>query len=107
MEDEKLLAQSVLLLSAINAELKRLNQLLSGHPVTAEGWAAPSIAWQALKSEGVKSQKHLKQLRLEGVFSEAKGEIRNLSTGTRPTWEYHIPKCRNALQRHFKRRSGA
>jgi hypothetical protein len=58
-----------------------------------------------VKAEGVKSQKHLQQLRLEGAFSESKGEIRNTSKGDQPRWEYHVPSARKALQRHFKRRS--
>jgi hypothetical protein len=102
---ETLLAELVLRVTSISSELKQLRSLVSGHPNFAEGWASPKDAAIALKNEGVKNQKHLQKLRLDGAFSESKGEIRNVSTGDRPTWEYYVPNCRKALQRHFKRRS--
>lgn len=99
---EKLVAEMFLMIKAMHSELKRLHEKVDGSPGLMEGWADPAKAWQALRSEGVKSQKHLQKLRLDGAFSEAKGEVRNVSQGDRPTWEYHIPKCRKALQRYFR-----
>lgn len=105
-ESEKLLAQLVLQVSSLTTEVIQLRSLVSGSPNFTEGWAPPNDAAIALKNEGVKNARHLQKLRLIGAFSEARGEVRNVSNGDRPTWEYHIPSCRRALQRHFKRRAG-
>lgn len=106
MTTEKMIAEMFLQLKTLTAEVAQLRALVSGLPSHAEGWATPDRAAAALQSEGVKNVRHLQRLRLDGVFSEAKGEIRNVSSGNRPTWEYHIPCCRKALQRHFKRLAG-
>ncbi len=83
-----------------------VQQIGTGNAVTAgDEWATGSVAWVALKAEGVQSAAHLKRLRLEGVFSEP-DEIRNVSPGQRPTWHYNIPKCRNALVAYFRRVAG-
>lgn len=100
---EKLLAQMLLELTQVKMEVRQLRDYIAGNPTYAEGWAGPNSATVALLNEGVKSPKHLQRLRLDGAFSEARGEIRNVSKGDRPTWEYHIPSCRKALQRHFRK----
>ncbi|MFM7425126.1 MAG: hypothetical protein ACKO7W_09075 [Elainella sp.] len=96
---EKLLAQVYLELKEIRSRV----DLILGEQTTATGWAGPDEAATALKQDGVKDARHLQRLRLDGAFSELRGEIRNTSKGNRPTWQYHIPKCRTALQRYFKR----
>lgn len=102
---EKLLAETLLEVKRLASEVQRLSNLVSGSPSFVEGWADPASAAIALRNEGVKNSKHLQKLRLDGAFSEVKGEIRNVSRGkNRPTWEYHIPSCRKALQRHFRKR---
>jgi hypothetical protein len=68
---------------------------------STKGWARPNVAAIGLKDWGVHSQKHLTKLREDGVFSELRGEIRNVSRGSRPTWEYNITKCRKALNDYF------
>lgn len=100
---EKLLAEALLELKRVSSEVRSLRDLIQGNPSLAEGWADPASAWQALRSEGVKSQKHLQKLWLAGAFSELKGEIRNVSRGDRPTWEYNVPKCRKALASYFRK----
>jgi hypothetical protein len=99
---EKLLAEALLELKRLSAEMRWMRSLLEGTPALVEGWADSATASQSLKPEGIKNQKHLQKLRLAGAFSELRGEIRNVSKGDRPTWEYHIPKCRKALQKHFR-----
>ncbi|MBD2156037.1 hypothetical protein [Leptolyngbya sp. FACHB-16] len=100
-DTDRLIAEAVLDLKEVKAELRQLRAMVEGSPRLAEGWMDAAQAWQALKAEGVKSQKHLAKLRQSGAFSLTKGEIRNVSAGDRPTWQYHIPKCRKALQRYF------
>lgn len=88
----------------LTAEVAQLRSLIAGSPAHVEGWAAPQQAAKALQADGVRNAKHLQQLRLDGAFSEDRGDIRNVSKGgTMPRWEYNIPKCRTALQRHFRR----
>lgn len=99
---EKLLAELVIKQNAMMTEIRALRAQLEGHPATAEGWTDSANAAIALKPEGVKSQAHLQKLRRSGIFSESKGEIKNRSEGDRPTWYYHVPSCRKALQRHFR-----
>lgn len=82
---ERLIAEIYLELKAVKSELKDLRRQISGNPGFAEGWADAGTAWQALRAEGVKSQKHLQKLRLSGAFSEVKREIRNISQGDCPT----------------------
>lgn len=106
MDSEKLIAELVLQMKALTSEVAQLRSLVSGSPNFAEGWATSKTAAQALRNEGIKSPKHLQRLRLDGAFSEQKGEIRNVSQGDRPTWEYHIPSCRKALQRYFRKLAG-
>ncbi|PSB30174.1 hypothetical protein [Stenomitos frigidus] len=100
---EKMLAQMLLEMAQLKSEVRQLRDYIAGTPAHIEGWADPNVAATALQNEGVKNPKHLQRLRLDGAFSEAKGEIRNVSKGDRPTWEYHIPSCRKALQRHFRK----
>lgn len=99
---EKLLAELVLKQNAMMAEIRALRAQLDGHSGFAEGWADSATAAIALKNEGIKSQRHLRAIRSD-AFSETKGEIRNTSKGDRATWQYHIPSCRKALTRYFKR----
>jgi hypothetical protein len=101
---EKLLAELALQVGTLTSEVMQLRSLLTNAPNQNEGWAGANEAAEALKSEGVKNALKLQRLRLDGAFSEAKGEIRNVSQGEgRPTWEYNIPKCRQALQRYFRK----
>ncbi|MBW4421937.1 MAG: hypothetical protein KME13_22430 [Myxacorys californica WJT36-NPBG1] len=100
-DSEKLLAELVLSQKDMMREVRLLREQLAGHPGFIEGWADPKTAAQALKNEGVKSHSHLSKLRLSSAFTEGK-DIRNVSTGNRPTWEYHIPNCRKALGRYFR-----
>ena len=100
---ETLLAKLVLQVTSLASELQQLRSIVSGSPSFVEGWAVPKDAAIALKNEGVKNQKHLQKLRLDGAFSESKGEIRNVSQGDRATWQYHVPNCRKALQRYFRK----
>jgi hypothetical protein len=100
-DSERLIAEMYLQVKKLTSEVKELRSLVAGSPTIAEGWSDPATAWQRLQSEGVKSQRGLQKLRLAGAFSETKGEIRNVSGGDRPTWEYNTPKCRKALQRYF------
>lgn len=106
MDSDKIVAEILLQMKVLTSEVAQLRSLVSGSPNFAEGWADPKTAAQALKNEGVKSPKHLQRLRLDGAFSEQKGEIRNVSQGDRPTWHYHIPNCRKALQRYFRKLAG-
>lgn len=99
---EKMVAEMYLNQQTLMAEVRALRAQLEGHPGIAEGWVRSADAAIALKSEGVLSDRHLRKLLNAGVFSIQKGEIRNVSTGDRPTWEFCIPKCRKALARHFK-----
>lgn len=101
-ESEKMLAEMFLRQERMMEEIRALRAQLEGHPAIADGWMNAADAAIALKPEGIKSARHLQKLRLEGGFSESKGEIRNVSRGDRPTWEYHVPNCRKALQRHFR-----
>lgn len=103
-DSEKLLSELVLQVSSLTSEVVQLQKLISGAPTHTEGWAGAKEAAAALKSEGVKNPMKLQRLRLDGAFSEQRGEIRNVSQGEgRPTWEYNVPKCRQALQRHFRK----
>lgn len=94
------------LLAELLLEIKKLNAKLNAASSTAplDEWELGSIAWQKLKSVGVNSANHLKQLRRDGVITIERGEIRNTSSGDRPTWQYNIPKCRTAIERYFGRR---
>ena len=105
MSQEQLIAQMFVQLKTLTTEVAQLRAVIAGNSRT-EGWARPESAAAALQSDGVRDARHLQRLRLDGAFSEVKGEIRNVSTGNRPTWEYHIPKCRTALQRYFKHLAG-
>jgi hypothetical protein len=102
-DTEKLIAELYLNQQKLMAEVQALRAQLEGHPAIADGWMSAADAAIALKPEGIKSARHLQKVRLDGAFSESKGEIRNMSAGERPTWQYHVPSCRKALQRHFKR----
>jgi hypothetical protein len=103
--NDTLIAQLVLQVAGLKSEISQLRQLVSGSPAFVEGWATPKDAAVALKNEGVKDHRHLQRLRLADVFNEVR-DIRNVSKGDRPTWEYHIPSCRKALKRYFKQLAG-
>jgi hypothetical protein len=97
---EQLLSQIWLKLQSIESQLQQQNQSIK--PVSKEGWMSAREAAEALKPEGILSHRVLQDLRLKGVFSEARGEIRNVSpNGNRPTWQYHSLKCKRQLQKHF------
>jgi hypothetical protein len=98
--DRKLLAELLLEIKKLNAALDRQGTIA---PVAADQWEPGTIAWQKLKAVGVQSANHLKQLRLDGVITWERGEIRNVSRGDRPTWQYNIPKCQQAIQSYFDR----
>jgi hypothetical protein len=100
----KILSELVLQVSTLTSEVASLRSLVSGTPTHSEGWMGAKESAKALKNEGVISHHKLQRLRLDGAFSEQRGEIRNISHGEgRPTWEYNIPKCRQALQRYFRK----
>ncbi len=101
----QMVAQIFLEVTALRSEVQQLRSEIAGQ-TQPEGWAPPTEAAAALKTEAVKNARHLQKIRLDGAFSEKHGEIRNVSPGDRPTWEYHIPKCKIALRRHFKRIAG-
>lgn len=98
----QIVSQIFLDLQALRSEVQALRCEVAGK-IQQEGWADPTEAAAALKAEGIKSPSHLKRLRLKGALSEARGEFRG--GGTKAA-SYHIPKCRTALQRYFKRRDG-
>lgn len=86
------------------AELKKLMPLSGVRARSKESyWLVGSEAAIELRSCGVRSAGHLRRLRTEGVF--VKGEARNVSTGERPTWEYDVPKCREAIERYKQGRA--
>jgi hypothetical protein len=100
---ETLLAQALLELKSVREELQLLHEKVDGNPRLAEGWCDVAKASIALASEGIKSKRHLSNLRNEGAFAEEKGEIRNVTRGEKQgRWEYNVPKCRKALHRYFK-----
>lgn len=100
--NEKLMAELLL-------EIKKLNTLLQNQQpqtqIEEPEWATASDAYELLKSPRIKSPAALKRLRLEGVLSESRGEIRDISKGDIPRWEYNIPKCRAAIKAYFDRLS--
>lgn len=102
---EKLIAEMFLQIKTLTAEVAQLRAVVCGSPIHAEGWSSPDKAAAALQADGVRNARHLQRLRLEGVFSEAKGEIRDIGKGKKPVWQYHVPKCKAALRRHFGRAS--
>ncbi|BAS57225.1 hypothetical protein NIES2135_34190 [Leptolyngbya boryana NIES-2135] len=101
-DSEKLLAQMYLDQQKLMAEVRALRAQLEGHPAIADGWMNAKNAAIALKSHGITSPKQLQNLRLDGAFSESKGEIQNTSKGETPRWLYHVPSCRKALERRFR-----
>ena len=87
---EKLIAELVL-------DVKWIKARLAADPVVlSEAWEPAAIAATKL---GI-SASRLKQLRRDGILTEAGGQIRNVSRGDRPTWEYHISRCQQAIERH-------
>lgn len=102
---DTIIAELVLQVAGLRQEIAQLRETVSGSPSMIEGWATAKNAAIALRNEGVKNARHLQTLRLSDVFTEGR-DIRNLSKGDRPTWQYHVPNCRKALQRHFKRVAG-
>jgi hypothetical protein len=102
---DTVIAELVLQIARLTSEISQLRAEVSGSPNFVEGWATPKAAAIALRNEGVKDHRHLQRLRLADAFTEGR-DIRNVSQGDRPTWEYHVPSCRKALQRHFKQLAG-
>lgn len=102
-DNHKMIAEMFLTVQRLESEIKALRAQVGGHPAIADGWMTAADAAIALKPEGIKSARHLQRLRLNGAFSESKREIDNRSEGERPTWYYHVPSCRKALQGHFRR----
>jgi hypothetical protein len=99
---DTVIAELVLQVARLTSEISQLRAEVSGSPNFVEGWATPKDAAAALKNEGVKSDRHLHKLRDDGAFKEGR-DCRNVSKGDgRPTWEYHVPSCRKALQKYFK-----
>jgi hypothetical protein len=98
---DTLIAELVLQVTGLKSEIAQLRAIVSNSPALVEGWANEKVAAAALRNEGIEKPRQLKRLRLEGVFTEGK-DVRNVSKGDRPTWEYHIPSCRKALARRFK-----
>jgi hypothetical protein len=101
-QSHQMIAEILLTVQRLESEVQSLKSRLEGHPGIADGWLRSKKAAIALKSEGVLDDKHLRKLLRAGVFSASKNEIRNRSEGNRPTWEFNIPKCRDALRRYFK-----
>jgi hypothetical protein len=101
-DSEKLIAQMYLNQQQMMEEIRALRAQLEGHPAIADGWMNAKDAAISLKTHGIKSARQLQKLRLDGVFSESKREVWNESNGKRPTWLYHVPSCRKALQRRFR-----
>jgi hypothetical protein len=101
---DNLVAELVLQVAGLKAEVSRLSAIVTSAPSFVEGWATAKDAAISLRNEGVKSAKHLHRLRLDGAFTDGK-DVRNISKGDRPTWEYNIPTCRKALRKYFSDRS--
>lgn len=101
---DKLLAELLLEVKQLKAAI---GQLLTAKPapIALDQWAVGSTAAPLLRPAGIRSANHLKRLRQEGVFQEG-SEIRNVSQGERPTWEYNVPRCDAALKRYFDRLAG-
>lgn len=99
---DNLIAELVLQVAGLKSEISELKAIVTNSPSFVEGWATAKDAAAALRNEGVKNARHLQKLRLAGAFTEGK-DVRNVSAGDRPTWEYHIPSCRKALARYFKK----
>jgi hypothetical protein len=102
MGADTIIAELVLQVAKLTSEISQLRAEVSGSPNFVEGWATSKDAAIALRNEGVKDHRHLQKLRLDGAFLEGR-DIRNTSKGDRPSWQYHIPSCRKALQKHFRR----
>jgi hypothetical protein len=103
---DTVIAELVLQIARLTTEISQLRAEVAKSPNFVEGWASPKDAAAALRNEGVKNCRHLKRLRLADAFSEGR-DIRNVSKGAiAPRWEYHVPSCRKALQRHFKQLAG-
>lgn len=99
---DTLISELILQVAGLKSEISQLRDTINGSATFVEGWANPKNAASALRNEGVKNARHLQKLRLDGAFKEGR-DVRNTSKGDRPTWEYHIPQCRKALQRYFKK----
>jgi hypothetical protein len=103
-DSEKMLAELLLQVADLTSEVMQLRSGISGTPSHSDDWMGAKEAAKALKNEGVVSRHKLQRLRLAGAFSEQREEIRDTSKGKgRPTWEYNVPKCRQALQRYFRK----
>lgn len=98
---DTLISELILQVAGLKSEISQLRAIVTDSPAMVEGWATEKIAAAALRNEGVRNHRYLQKLRLANAFTEGK-EIRNVSGGKRPTWEYHIPSCRKALARRFK-----
>lgn len=107
VELKAVIAQMSLQLAKLTAEVAQIRSVVTSQPSHIEGWADAHKAAAALQADGVKNAAELKRMRLAGVFSEVRGEIRVKPNVKRqdtksPRYQYHIPKCRKALQRHFR-----
>ena len=89
-------------LKALRSDVAALSAVIAGSSRT-EGWASAEKASAALEPDGIQNARHLQNVRLDGAFSEARGEVRDVGKGNVPRWQYHVPKCRTALRRYFKR----
>lgn len=92
---EKLLAEILL-------DIKEIKAKLNAQSVPSEDWQPVSVSAAKLN----RSPSRLKQLRKDGILTEAGGQIRNVSQGDRPTWEYNIPKCQQAIAQYFQQKGG-
>jgi hypothetical protein len=101
---DNMVAELVLQVAGLKSEISQLSAIVANSPSFIEGWATPRDAAAALRNEGVKSAKHLHRLRLDDAFTDGR-DVRNISKGDRPTWEYNIPTCRKALRKYFSQRS--
>jgi hypothetical protein len=88
------------LMAELLLEIKKLNANLQHQPSVPDEWQPVAIA--AVKLH--RSTSRLKQLRKDGILTEAGGQIRNVSHGDRPTWEYNIFKCQQAIAAYFEQK---
>ena len=97
----RMIARLIVSHEKLVTEVKQLRAEVAGK-VKTDGWMYVADAAIALKSEGVRNAQHLRKLRLSGVLSESRGEVRNVSEANQPCWQYNIPKCKKAIAKHFK-----
>lgn len=76
---EKLIVEMYLAQQKPSVEFKALRAQLAGQSEITNGWLRSSKAAIALKPESVLNAPPLRKLARAGVFTAAKGEIRNIS----------------------------